>query len=308
LADVARAAKPGRSAPARPRASASPLDIVRTVADLRARVAAWRAASETIGLVPTMGSLHAGHMALVARALAECDRAIVTLFVNPTQFGPKEDFRAYPRDEARDAALIADAGAHLLFAPAVETMYPAASATTVSVARLSEGLCGDHRAGHFAGVATIVTKLLVQASPNRAYFGEKDYQQLQVIRRLAADLFLPVEIVGVPTVREPDGLALSSRNVYLTPDERAIAPTLNATLAAARLADGKRRAAEEIAGAEAELRRAGFARIDYVDVRDAATLERVDVVTRPARVFAAAWLGRTRLIDNVPVPLRTPRS
>jgi pantoate--beta-alanine ligase len=248
-------------------------------------------------------------MALVGKALADCRRAIVTLFVNPTQFGPREDFAAYPRDEARDAGLIAEAGVDLLFAPAVETMYPSGSATTVAVARLTEGLCGDHRPGHFAGVATVVTKLLIQAAPDRAYFGEKDYQQFQVIRRLAADLFLPVEIVGIPTVREPDGLALSSRNAYLSPAERSIAPSLHATLAAAaaRLADGARRT-DEIAWAEAELRRSGFARVDYVDVRDAESLEPVVVVVRPARVFAAAWLGRTRLIDNVPVPLRARRS
>jgi pantoate--beta-alanine ligase len=307
---VARAAKSRPKTSAQPRAADAPLAIVRTVPDLRARVAAWRKMGDTIGLVPTMGALHAGHMALVRAARSGCDRVVVTLFVNPTQFGPSEDYTAYPRDEARDATLVAGTGAHLLFAPTVETMYPDDAATTVTVARLTEGLCGDHRPGHFAGVATVVTKLLVQAAPDRAYFGEKDYQQLQVIRRLATDLFLPVEIVGVPTVREIDGLALSSRNAYLTPVERMIAPALHATLAAAaaRLADGVRRTGEEIVWATAELRRAGFARIDYVDVRDAATLERVEVVARPARAFAAAWLGRTRLIDNVAVPIRGRRS
>jgi pantoate--beta-alanine ligase len=280
------------------------LDIVRTVDELRTRVAAWRKSGRTVGLVPTMGALHEGHLTLVRTALVRCDQVIVTLFVNPTQFGPKEDFAAYPRDEGRDAALVAAAGAHLLYAPTVETMYPAGSATTVTVARLTEGLCGDHRPGHFAGVATVVAKLLVQAAPDRAFFGEKDYQQLQIIRRLATDLFLPVEIVGVPTVRESDGLALSSRNAYLSPAERAVAPALFRTItaAAARLADGAPRAEDEIAWAKEELLRAGFARVDYVDVRDAETLSRLGAVNGPARVFAAAWIGRTRLIDNVTVP------
>jgi pantoate--beta-alanine ligase len=297
-----------RGSPAGSRQVRAPIEIVRTVEELRARLGHWRTAAATVGLVPTMGALHAGHLALVRTALAECERVIVTLFVNPTQFGPKEDLAAYPRDEARDAALVGDAGAHLLFAPAVDIMYPAGSATSVAVARLSEGLCGDHRPGHFAGVATVVTKLLVQALPDRAYFGEKDYQQLQVIRRLAVDLFLPVEIVGVPTVREPDGLARSSRNVYLSPAERAVAPALHATISAVarRLAGGKTPAAPEIERAKAELAKAGFARVDYVDVRDAATLAPIEVVTGAARVLAAAWLGRTRLIDNVPV--EAPRS
>jgi pantoate--beta-alanine ligase len=308
---ASRAAKSGRKPAARPRAKTvrkSAIEIVRTVADLRGRVAAWRGAGLTVGLVPTMGALHDGHLTLVRTALSGCDRVVVTLFVNPTQFGPKEDLAAYPREEARDAALVAGAGANLLFAPPVETMYAEGAATTVSVARLSEGLCGDHRPGHFAGVATIVAKLLVLAAPDRAYFGEKDYQQLQVIRRLAADLFLPVEIVGVPTVRESDGLALSSRNAYLSPAERAAAPALNRALSAVakRLADGTARVADEIAWAKEELLRAGFARVDYVDVRHAKTLAPSDGKSGPARVFAAAWMGRTRLIDNVAVPRTMP--
>ncbi len=281
------------------------LETLRTVAALRARVAAFRA-DGPVGLVPTMGAIHDGHLALVRAARQSCARVVASVFVNPTQFGPAEDFAAYPRDEAGDAARLAAAGCDALFAPGVAEMYPAGFATTVTVAGLSEGLCGAWRPGHFAGVATIVTKLLNQARPDAAFFGEKDYQQLQVIRRLARDLDIGVEIVGVATARAPDGLALSSRNAYLSAAERAAAPALWRTLreAAGRLADGSARAADEIARAKAALEAAGFDRVDYVAVADAETLEDVEIVDRPARVLGAAWLGRTRLIDNVPVAPR----
>jgi pantoate--beta-alanine ligase len=229
---------------------------------------------------------------------------VASLFVNPSQFGPNEDLSAYPRDEAGDAAKLDRAGADLLYAPEVAEMYPAGFATQVEVAGLTDHLCGPHRPGHFEGVATVVTKLLLQALPDAAVFGEKDWQQLQVIRHLARDLDIPVEIVGAPTVREPDGLAMSSRNAYLTPEERRIAARLNGILgdlARAAAAGEPCRAAEE--KALRALLEAGFSSVDYVTIADARTLQPVERLGgRPARAFAAARLGRTRLIDNLPVP------
>lgn len=242
-----------------------------------------------------MGALHAGHLALVHAAKTECARAVASIFVNPKQFGPTEDFARYPRDEARDLALLDEAGADLAYTPDLAGMYPPGFATTVSVAGLTDTLCGAHRPGHFAGVATVVAKLLIQAAPDAALFGEKDYQQLAVIRRLTRDLDLPVRIVGVPTVREPDGLALSSRNAYLSPDERRLAPALYRTISDIAADPAKS------AGAVDALLRAGFIKVDYVAIADAETLQPVADPHRPARVFAAAWLGRTRLIDNVPM-------
>ncbi len=281
------------------------LETIRTVATLRRRVAAWRT-DGSVGLVPTMGAIHDGHLALVAAARARCAHAVASLFVNPTQFGPNEDFAAYPRDEAGDAAKLAAAGCDALFAPDADEMYPEGFATSVTVAGLTDRLCGLYRPGHFAGVATVVTKLLNQAQPDAAFFGEKDYQQLQVIRRLARDLDMPVEIVGVPTLRAPDGLALSSRNAYLGAAEREAAPALYRTLSsmAEHLSDDTTRAPDEIARGKDALLAAGFTRIDYLSVCDAETLDDVETVVRPARVLAAAWLGPTRLIDNVPVSPR----
>jgi pantoate--beta-alanine ligase len=278
--------------------------IVRTVAELRARIAAWRAADERVGLIPTMGALHEGHLSLVRLAKARAPWAVASIFVNPTQFGPHEDFEAYPRDEMRDAALLAGVGCDLVYAPAAAEMYPAGFATTVSVAGVSEPLDGAARPGHFTGVATVVTKLLLQAGADLAVFGEKDYQQLQVIRRLVGDLDIPVEIVGGPIVRAEDGLALSSRNAYLTAAERPRAAELHRALAAAvdALRAG-RPAAQAEAEAIARLERAGFARIDYVEVRGAEDLARLGPgpIRPPARILAAAVLGQTRLIDNLAV-------
>ncbi len=200
--------------------------LVRTVAALRREVARWRARRERVGLVPTMGALHDGHRALMRASRRQCARTIVSLFVNPKQFGPREDFASYPRPEAADLAVMGAEGIDLAFLPGGDEIYPPGFATAVTVAGITEGLCGARRPGHFDGVATVVTKLLLQASPDAAYFGEKDFQQLTVVKRLALDLDIPVEIVGVPTVREADGLALSSRNVYLSSDERRIAPAL----------------------------------------------------------------------------------
>lgn len=283
-----------------------PLPVARTVPDLRLTVAGWRREGLAVGFVPTMGALHEGHVSLVRLALSRTDRVVASVFVNPTQFGPNEDLAAYPRDEAGDAARLADAGCHLLFAPAVAEMYPPGAATVVTVSGVSEPLDGRARPGHFAGVATVVAKLLNQVRPDVAVFGEKDYQQLQVIRRMAADLDLGVEILGGPTARAEDGLALSSRNAYLTEDERRRAPELAAALAEAV---GSLSAGAAIAEVEARavgrLQAAGFGPVDYVEVRDAADLSRLGpgpvAAGRPARILAAARLGRARLIDNMAV-------
>lgn len=278
------------------------LPVARSVSELRRHAASWRAAGESVGLVPTMGALHDGHLTLVAAARARCRRVVVSIFVNPKQFGPREDFASYPRPEAADLAKLTGAAADLAFIPAAGDMYPDGFTTTISVGGPSEGLCGAHRPGHFDGVATVVAKLLIQASPDAAFFGEKDYQQLLVVRRMARDLDLPVEIVGVPTVREADGLALSSRNVYLSVEERRAAPDLHRVMreAAARIANGAVPAAV-LRQAIATLREAGFA-VEYLELRDAESLAPVTAMpARPARLLAAVHLGKTRLIDNIAV-------
>ncbi len=277
--------------------------VLRSRDDLRALVRDWRKEGYRIGLVPTMGALHAGHMALVRAALAAGERVIVSIFVNPTQFGPNEDFASYPRQEVLDCALAAETGAHAVWAPSAAEMYPPFFSTHVAVDDLTDHLCGPMRPGHFVGVATIVTKLLLQTLPDSAYFGEKDYQQLQVIKRLATDLDLPVNIVGVPTVREADGLALSSRNAYLSADERkkaALLPQImRETVAAAE--GGLASLPELVRAAHRALGEAGFGPIDYLCFCDAERLVPVHQVGRATRLFVAARLGRTRLIDNWPV-------
>ncbi len=276
--------------------------IVRGVAALRATVAEWRRAGATIGLVPTMGALHAGHMALVDRARADCDRVIATLFVNPVQFDGKSDLESYPADEAGDAALFTEAGVDLMFAPTVEEMYPQGYATTVAVSDLTDCLCGLARPGHLDGVSTVVAKLFNQAQADFAYFGEKDYQQLLVVRRMVRDLDIPIRVVAVPTVREADGLALSSRNRYLTSAQHRIAPALYRTLSALAERLGAGAAAEsELARGREALGRAGFDRIDYLDLRHRETLASLGRAGPGARLFAAAWLGNIRLIDNLAV-------
>lgn len=280
------------------------LPIFRTVAVLRQTIKDWRGQGLRVALVPTMGALHAGHMALVTRARQMADRVVASVFVNPTQFGPQEDFASYPRRESQDALLLMKTGAHGLYAPSVDEMYPEGFATAITVGGPSEGLCGDFRPGHFSGVATVVTKLLLQSGVDVALFGEKDYQQLQVIRRMVRDLDIPVEIEGVPTVRESDGLAMSSRNAYLTPEERAVAPELHRTLAemAERLAAGAA-LADQVAWGRQRLLGTGFSAIDYLSVRDAVRLTPLESISRPARILVAAHLGKARLIDNVAVPL-----
>lgn len=279
----------------------------RTIKELREQVAKWRAAGETIALVPTMGAIHVGHLSLVDLAKSQGDRVVVSLFVNPAQFGPREDFTTYPRDELGDLVKLGEAGVDLVFAPEVTEMYPKGFSTTVNMSDLTEGLCGAARPNHFNGVATVVTKLLWQVAPDIALFGEKDYQQLLVVRRLVRDLDIPVEIVAAPIVREEDGLALSSRNAYLTAEQRKRAPIFYRTLEelAQELENG-RGCDSAIVKARYKLEGAGF-RVDYVTVRDPDTLKTLEGPVKRARVLAAAYLGQTRLIDNLPVPLTTNR-
>lgn len=282
------------------------MEIVRGVAELRARRARWRVAGDRVALVPTMGNLHAGHLALVEAARRHAERVIVSLFVNPAQFGEGEDFGAYPRTFEEDCRKLAGYPVDLLFRPNVEEVYPEGweGHTRVTVPGLSEILCGAARPGHFTGVATVVAKLFHLATPEVAVFGEKDYQQLVVIRRMARDLCLPVEVVGIPTVREVDGLALSSRNTYLDPEERRRAPTLYRALCeqARILAAGSRDFAAA-AGAGAEALYAAGLRPEYFEVRRAGDLEVPHPFDSEVVILAAAQLGRTRLIDNVAVRL-----
>jgi pantoate--beta-alanine ligase len=278
------------------------MPVVRTTAELRNAVGRWRREGLRIALVPTMGALHAGHLSLIGEGRRRADRVVATIFVNPRQFGPNEDLGRYPRREAEDAAALEVAGCDLLFAPTVDEVYPPGFATSVSVAGVTEGLCGAARPGHFDGVATVVTKLLNKAQADVAIFGEKDYQQLLTIRRLAADLDIPTEIVGAGIVRDEDGLALSSRNAYLSPEERQAAAALpSALMAAADALAAGAPVSPVLDGVRTRLGEAGFGRIDYLELRDAATLAPIDGPGRPARLLVAAWLGSTRLIDNVPV-------
>lgn len=277
------------------------MERIERLIELRKRVAEWRCAGEAIAFVPTMGNLHRGHLALVAEARSRAGRVAVSIFVNPLQFGPKEDLAAYPRTPAQDQALLVAAGCDLLFSPDLGTMYPRGqeAQTRVEVPGLSDILCGASRPGHFAGVATVVCKLFHMVQPNIALFGEKDYQQLLVIRRLVEDLAMPIEVLGMPTVREPDGLALSSRNGYLSAEERARAPALYQALGAAAEA---LRHGRPIAEVERELSgtltRAGL-RTDYVSVRRSADLTEPGDGDLELVILAAAYLGRARLIDNL---------
>jgi pantoate--beta-alanine ligase len=274
------------------------VQVVHYLSDLRRAVAGLREDGARIALVPTMGALHAGHMALVEAARADGAKVVASIFVNPKQFGPNEDLARYPRPAEADTALLTGHRCDLLWMPAVDEMYPAGFATNVSVSGVSEGQDGAARPGHFDGVATVVAKLFNQVAPDAAYFGEKDFQQLAVIRQMVADMDFALEIVGVPTVREPDGLALSSRNAYLSADERARAVALPRALADAKQAieageDGA------VAAAVASLADAGFV-TDYVELVDAATLGS-PVAGQPRRLLAAARIGATRLIDNLPI-------
>jgi len=275
---------------------------LREVGTLRTAVAEWKRAGESVAVVPTMGALHPGHLSLAAAARAAADRVIATIFVNPRQFDSAEDLAKYPRTEAGDAAMLLDVGVDMLFAPAPAVVYPAGFATTVSVSGLSEVLEGAHRPGHFDGMATVVTKLLLMTGADLAFFGEKDWQQLQIVHRLVSDLNIPVRIIGCPTVREADGLAMSSRNRRLAPGDRANAAALFRALdrAAGRIASGEPYA-KVLAEARTTLGAAGFTDVDYLEYCGAADLRPMTVPDRPGRLLAAAWIGGVRLIDNVAV-------
>ena len=277
--------------------------VVETIAEMRRLAREGRQRGESVGLVPTMGALHAGHTALMARARAECGCVAVSLFVNPTQFNVAEDLAKYPRTFEADLEACREADVDWLFAPPIEEMYPGKALTTVHVDELTNGLCGAFRPGHFDAVATVVTKLLHIVEPDRAYFGEKDYQQLAVVRRMVRDLDLPVEIVGVETVREPDGLAMSSRNVRLSPEERRAAVALSRAWRAAQqaAAAGERDAEALRAEALAVLASEPLARVEYLEVMDPETLQPLARVERLARIAMAVWVGDVRLIDNAPL-------
>jgi pantoate--beta-alanine ligase len=283
------------------------MNVVKTVADLRAAVSRARAEGKRIGFVPTMGNLHAGHVALVKKAGQRADCVVASIFVNPLQFGPNEDLASYPRTLAADQEKLFDAGCHLLFAPSVEEMYPHGQAkqTIVSVPGVSEGLCGGSRPGHFDGVSTVVSKLFNMVLPDLAVFGQKDFQQLAVIRTMVRDLNMPVQIIGEPTMRAEDGLALSSRNGYLSADERATAPALYRTLnqLADAIRNGDRDYPALLAKGQQALQAAGF-RPDYLEIRNATNLQPAAADTGELVILAAAFLGRTRLIDNLLVDSR----
>ena len=275
-------------------------DILTTPTDLSAYILAAKKAGKTIGFVPTMGALHEGHLTLARKALSECDECIVSIFVNPKQFAPHEDFDRYPRTLQKDADLLNGVGVQSIFAPSVEVMYPPDFQTSVTVGHISKPLEGEFRPHFFTGVATVVSRLLLLVGAHKAYFGEKDYQQLQVIKALQRDLAIPTEIVGVPTVREESGLALSSRNAYLSAQQKDQALLIIKTLRtmADEVKDGKNITAIEQDAAQ-KILAAGFDKVDYMTVRDAATLMAPTSETKNYRLLAAAWLGQTRLIDNI---------
>ncbi len=276
--------------------------VARTIGDLRTRIRDWRRAGNSVSLVPTMGSLHKGHLSLVHAAKKRTDRVIVSIFVNPAQFNDPTDFTSYPKSETTDVKLLKEAGVDLLFAPDVDVMYPDDFATSVSVSKISNGLCGASRPGHFDGVATIVAKLFFQAGADYAFFGEKDYQQLQVIRKMVRDLNIPISIIGCETIRESDQLAMSSRNIHLSVEQRKIAPSLIAIL---------RKTGQEIeAGmpvnaaldkARIAVDQAGFTSLEYIELRAQDTLRPMSRLNGCGRLLAAVYLAKTRLIDNIAV-------
>jgi pantoate--beta-alanine ligase len=277
------------------------VELADSIAALRARLEPLRRARKTIGLVPTMGALHAGHIELIRRARRESDCVVVSIFVNPIQFDRKDDFERYPRPVADDLRICEQAGVDVVFAPRAAEMYPRPQRAFIEVEALSDHLCGKFRPGHFRGVATVVAKLFHIVQPERAYFGEKDAQQLAVIRRMAADLNMPLTIVEVPTVREPDGLAVSSRNVHLNSEQRQSAAVLHQALTAARtrVAQGQREAAAVKQEGLNVLARQPDVRVEYFEIVDSEQMQPVERIERPVRIAAAVWVGATRLIDNV---------
>lgn len=279
--------------------------VLRKLSDLRAETAKWRAAGQTIGVVPTMGALHDGHLSLVEAAKSQCDRAIVTIFVNPKQFNNPGDLTSYPRIEEEDAAKLSPLGVDLIYSPPPDEVYPKGFATTVSVDGLTDMMEGPNRPGHFEGVATVVAKLFLKTQADRAFFGEKDYQQLLVVRRMATDLNIPIDVVGCRTVREETGLAMSSRNLRLSEGGIGTAADLYKAMQgmAGELAQGAG-FASLVPDVEAGLVASGFDQVEYLELRDATTLEPLETASADARLFAAAWLEGVRLIDNIPIPAR----
>ena len=278
------------------------MEVVRTIADLRQRISSWRVEGQTVSLVPTMGALHDGHLSLIKIAQEKCDRVVASIFVNPKQFLPNEDFEKYPRNKDSDIEKLVELGTDLLFSPNASEMYRADASTAVVISQLTDCLCATSRPGFFDGVGTGVTKLLIQTLPDIAIFGEKDYQQLLIIKRLARDLDIPTKIIGAPTIREIDGLAVSSRNVYLSPTHRETAPSifkvLKTTATAIALGDDALFASKK---AHDDLVLAGFSKIEYFEARHSETLELITDTRNPGRLFAAVWLGSTRLIDNLEI-------
>lgn len=279
------------------------MQILKTIFDLRKSVSTWKSLNETIALIPTMGALHRGHLSLIELGNKVCRRTILTIFLNPTQFGDNEDLDLYPSNLQRDVDFVNDKTVDALYIPDTEEMYPKGFATNVIVSDITTEMCGARRPGHFKGVATVVTKLLIQAQPNKAIFGEKDYQQLQVIKKLTRDLNIPVGIVAAPTIRESDGLALSSRNSYLSPNEKKVAPALYETLkiAAAKIVSEPKNVKEICEKSRRKLITSGFDSVEYFDLRHEDNLELIPVWNGNARLLAAAKLGRARLIDNIRV-------
>ena len=279
------------------------MQVLSTIREARTAIAELRRQGRSIGLVPTMGALHAAHRSLIDEAVTRCDAVAVSIFVNPTQFGPGEDYERYPRTLEADLTICREAGAALVFAPKAKEMYPDRFATSVHVAKLTERLCGAHRPGHFDGVTTVVAKLLNALTPDMAFFGEKDYQQLKVIERMTRDLNMPIEIVACPTIREDDGLAMSSRNRYLSTEQRKQALSLSKSMreAARSIAEGTRDAADLVRGMKRRILEVGPARIDYIAIVDPETLQPVEKVCGPARICMAVRIGNCRLIDNLAV-------
>lgn len=278
------------------------MKIIRRKSDLRAMTSAWHRSGETIGVVLTMGALHSGHLSLVNAAQAKADRVIVTIFVNPRQFNNPEDLAKYPRTEDSDAEKLEPLNIDVLYVPEPEEMYPEGFASTISVSGVSEGLCGGARPGHFDGVATVVSKLLLQTDADFTFFGEKDYQQLQVVRRVATDLDLKTEIIACPTIREEDGLAMSSRNLRLNVEARATAPLIREVLVSTATAiDRGEPVTDALAAARREFVSAGIGEVDYLELRSDPDLVLLEVADQPARLFIAAWLDGVRLIDNLPI-------
>jgi pantoate--beta-alanine ligase len=278
------------------------MQIIRTVSELRAAVSAYRKQGKLIAFVPTMGALHAGHLALIEFARKHADVVVSSIFVNPKQFGPNEDYQTYPRQEEVDCEKLASKNVEIAYLPDAKSMFPQGFSTKISVEGIKEGLCGASRPGFFDGVALVVSKLLIQVMPDVAVFGEKDYQQLLVVTQMAKDLDLPIEIKGAPIVREQDGLAMSSRNVYLNAEERQIAPAIFQTLlsVAEKLQHSPEAVESALTWGKEQLTSKGF-RVDYMELRDAVTLKPLDRLHSPARLLVAAFLGKCRLIDNIAV-------